>query len=434
MVEQPSASQASTSPSRPQTPAVLPAAGPRPFRGLVLSDLTDDLLWTKLLSVPGLALRPDRLFVSLFVMLIVGLLGWVVLRPTDTNSATWAYSTTAMGTSLSDIEPSKVAQMGWQALSEGAWPFRADGGSIGVRLPDAVRIRDGVRMLAWETPMSAFAHRPIATVLAGLAAIFVFFVGWGAVARSTALEFAQSVQLSWPESVAFSLKRWSSVVFGGILPLLIVGAMGLALGVAGWLLLHWPYVNVAGALVYGIFMLVGLGAVLLLGSFLLGGVMLVPTVVCECVDSLEAMQRVTAYVYARPMRLVLYTLFVILELVVVLWFFGLVADGVVGFTQWAAGAFLSVPLGGGTETGGVKTAGAILEFWNNVPRYIVGAIGLSFVFTASSVLYLLVRRLCDGQEVGDLWMPGMIPGTLSPEQAGAIQNAAMAEGPLSDDE
>ncbi len=424
-----------TAPAATTPISVMPTLGTRPFRGLVLSDLTDDLLWTKLLSAPGLALRPDRLLISLFVVLIVGLLGWVAMRPVDGGSSpTWAYSTTAIGTSLADIAPERVAMMGWQALSDGLWPFQLEGTKIQVRVPDAARVRDGVRMLAWDTPASMFAHRPLATVLAGFAALFVFFLGWGAVARSSAMEFAQSVQLSWPDSVAFSLKRWSSVVFGGMLPLLLVGAMGLALAVAGWLLLHFSYVNVAGAVFYGLFMLVGLGAVLLLVAFVLGGVMLVPTVVCECVDSLEAMQRVTAYVYARPMRLVLYLLVIIIELLVVLWFCGLIADGVVGFTQWASGAFLSTPIGGGSETGGVKTAGSIIEFWQNVPRYIVSAIGVSFVFTSSSVLYLLVRRLCDGQEIGDLWMPGMIPGTLSPEQAGAISNAAMADGPESSDD
>jgi|GEM_PF-486059 len=419
----------------PQSPGPSAAShGPRPFRGLVLSDLTDDLLWTRLLSVPGLALRPDRLFISLFVVLVVGLLGWVAIRPTDGGSATtWAYSTTATGTALADIAPERVAGMGWRALSEGAWPIQVQGGSLSLRIPDAARLRDGVRMLIWDTPYSMFVHRPVATILAGLAAMFALFIGWGAVSRSAALEFAQGVQLRWPDSIAFSLKRWSSVVFGGVLPLMLVGVIAISLAVGGWLLLHFPYVNVAGGVLYGVFLLAGLGAVLLLVAFLLGGVMLVPTVVCECVDSLEAMQRVTAYVYARPARLVLYLLFSIIQIVVVLWFCGLVADAVVGFTSWASAAFLSTPLGGGSDTGGAPTTGKIIEFWHSVPYAFVFAIGVSLVFTTSSVLYLLIRRLCDGQEVSDLWMPGMIPGTLSPEQAGAIQNAPMTP-PLSEDE
>jgi hypothetical protein len=41
---------------------------------------------------------------------------------------------------------------------------------------------------------------------------------------------------------------------------------------------------------------------------------------------------------------------------------------------------------------------------------------VSFWFSSGTVLYLLMRQVCDGQDTGELWTPGLIAGThVTPE-------------------
>ncbi len=47
----------------------------------------------------------------------------------------------------------------------------------------------------------------------------------------------------------------------------------------------------------------------------------------------------------------------------------------------------------------------IVNFWTGALELLIGALLTSFYFTASTLLYLLLRRICDGQDVAELWTP-----------------------------
>jgi len=38
---------------------------------------------------------------------------------------------------------------------------------------------------------------------------------------------------------------------------------------------------------------------------------------------------------------------------------------------------------------------------------------LSYIYTASTLLYLMMRQINDGQDHAELWVPGMIAGTMA---------------------
>jgi hypothetical protein len=62
---------------------------------------------------------------------------------------------------------------------------------------------------------------------------------------------------------------------------------------------------------------------------------------------------------------------------------------------------------------GLGAASQLVSLWSAIPGLFAGAILLSFYFSGSSVMYLLLRRVCDGQDPLDLWFPGQAAGTVS---------------------
>lgn len=48
---------------------------------------------------------------------------------------------------------------------------------------------------------------------------------------------------------------------------------------------------------------------------------------------------------------------------------------------------------------------------------VAGGFGVSVYFAAGVIIYLLMRQLCDGQDQNELWVPGMVEGTMAPGAA-----------------
>jgi hypothetical protein len=61
-----------------------------------------------------------------------------------------------------------------------------------------------------------------------------------------------------------------------------------------------------------------------------------------------------------------------------------------------------------------RVAGACIGFWERVVIDLVAAYVVAYAFSASAAVYMLMRRICDGQDIQDIWRPGLTPGTLVP--------------------
>jgi hypothetical protein len=147
------------------------------------------------------------------------------------------------------------------------------------------------------------------------------------------------------------------------------------------------------------------------------------------------------------MRLVLYGAILIIQGVIIFGLANGVIGGIAGFTATTSGAFIgdtpreiltpipdSTPVSqrsaetpritlagfvqeeGGEDaeaaesepSGPIATHGwsrRVVNFWTGALELLLGAFFVSYFFTASTILYLLLRRLCDGQDVAELWMP-----------------------------
>ncbi|MEN0020959.1 MAG: hypothetical protein AAF747_08775, partial [Planctomycetota bacterium] len=56
-----------------------------------------------------------------------------------------------------------------------------------------------------------------------------------------------------------------------------------------------------------------------------------------------------------------------------------------------------------------ETTLAIVRWWLSVPSLLVLAMAASYTMSAGSVLYLAMRRVCDGQDPSELWDPATVP-------------------------
>ncbi len=374
-----------------QTPEQKPSQEPIHVRQptAMLSDLTSDLLWTKILRAPSLALSPSRLFagaICAFLMsVVVHLVSWVA------------------GESATQAQGQTIGTM--QRMGNGV------GASFG-RIIEAVLSFDA-QLLAtrvWELAIvlrTMLFESPLMAISIGLPMIVLLAGVGGAISRSTAIEFSQGRYATRDDTFGFVLRRLGQFVGAVIGP--IVGCVIVFLLIAiGGLLLSVPVFDVLGAVAYGIALIIGGLATIVLLLHIVALPMIVPALAVEGTDSFDAIQRSYAYVIGKPLRYLLFSLVLLLVGVLAMSVFSIIANGTMEMTLWAASIFANDStqrvLSGQGELGATKnTAHQIITFWHTLIQLGIAGYAISLFFTSSTLLYLVTRRVCDGQDINEVW-------------------------------
>lgn len=356
---------------------------------VTLDDLTADLIWPRLLRAAALALNPSRLGIGFFA--VVGLmLVWSAAR------------------AIAGPEVDFVGER-WEAL----------GGVLGsVARLDAEGVGRGLYRAFIAAPAALLSAAPVATILGAALAVTIAAVAGGAISRMTACEFSLGMSVPWPQGLAFAIKRLRSLLGALLGPVMLVWVIAGLIAVGG-VLLRVPWLNVVAGVFYGVTLLLGIAGALMMGAYLLAKPMLVPAVACEGGDAIDAVQRSYAYVFAKPLRLLAYLAVLLLEGALILLSVGSVAWGAAELAERASGA-LAGEYGRGTlasvgrgdtqtaaELGAAASATAwFVRMWLAALWALVAGYALTFYFTASTLLYLAMRRVADGQDMNELWLEG----------------------------
>jgi hypothetical protein len=369
-----------------------------------LADWWDSMLWHRVLRASVLGLRPGRLGLAFFFTVGVLLL-LVVGRAIDAQL-------------IPDPPPMPRAAPG-----------------------------DNDPFVIWrlfvQMPISWVRGWPVTTLIMGPLSLILGSIMLGAISRIAAEEFARGRFVPWHEGLAFSARLWRSTLGAYLGPIVLIWLVALKLAIVGWLLLNWPGLNVIGSVFYGLFLLGAFIAVVVGIAFILGGALLAPAVVCEGADAIDAIQRSYAYVLARPLRLVIYLLLGLAGVFVVVSILWLIATLTIGFSLRAAGAFLRPPswstlwwgsfrappplaVASEPPQGSYAVAMAFIQIWVLVPALLVLGAFFSMLTAAATVVYLAMRRVCDGQDLGELWTPGAIETAM----AAVLASRARAAGPV----
>jgi len=379
-----------------------PSHAPATAPGLSwVHDAAEALLWPRLLRVPALAARPQRLVLSLFLLVLVGVLGNLRVP--------WRGETPPF---LDTILAAKLEALG-----------RLGRALLAIDPPAAI---DALAALLVGVPTLAVTHYPLESLLLGIPMALAFAVLAGAVCRSVACEFSQELTLPWARQLGFAVQRWRTLVGAVLLPIGVIAAIAIILAAGGFVCFNIvPGLEVIGAALFGLALLLGLAAVGVLVLSMIAWPLFIPAAACEGADAIDAVGRALAYAIARPVRLLSYLAIAAAVCIAAAVLALALAEGAVAFTQAAATAWTSdrgfaevygrfpAPLldaGGNPEPIGAlaSTSAWIVGFWCSCLRLLAASFVLSMALTASTLIYLFMRQVCDGQHYAELWTPGRI--------------------------
>ncbi len=373
---------------------------PRPWRTgpVTLDELTAGLVWPLLLRTPVLALQPPRILIGMLGMLAL----WGVGSILD-----WALS-------FANIE-GVGSPLVWR-LRDGWF----DASEQFIALDPALALQS-LGDATFGHIMGLLEFRPLTAGLAVLLLAPILAIATGAIARSVALDVAVGTNLGVRESLAFGFRWWRALLGSLMIPLVIVAIGVGGLKVFGWLLLGLPGINVVGSLLYGVFLAVGLAVYVLLLGFMIGQSLLPPAVAVEGTDSVDAVQRIYAYLLGRPGRSLLYLALAAAQGLIALGLAAWILNGAADLTAGMAGSFLPAERSRALFEPGMQTsfAGSVISFWQLVVSLVLSGVLISWHATAGTLVYLLLRRVCDEQDLREVWMPGVIPGTRAGDHGAA---------------
>jgi hypothetical protein len=294
-----------------------------------------------------------------------------------------------------------------------------------------------------------------------LFAIF-FSIIWsifgGAIARIAAIHVARDEKISISQALRFSTTKFPSFVFAPIIPLLIVLIVGLVVTVGG-LIGNIPGI---GPVIVGLFFFLALAAGFVMTLVLLGTGggfnLMYPTIAVEGSDSFDAISRSFSYVYARPWRMLFYTLVAIVYGAICYLFVRLFLAIMLTLTHHFVGAGMFKDIAGNVpidlwntmwptptasrlpynidtlSLSGPQSLGAFLvALWVYLAIGLLGAFAISFYFSANTIIYYLMRREVDATELDDVYLEQSdedfaepAPPTTAPTAPGADASAAPA--------
>ncbi|MCW5753572.1 MAG: hypothetical protein KIT24_02550 [Phycisphaeraceae bacterium] len=367
-----------------------PSAAPRPAV-VTLAGLFEELLWPHLLRAPVLALRFDRMVLAFIAVALMGVASSI---PTI-----WG----AEGVIVAGPGASVMAGEGTSSIevvSSHAGPVASSWTWL-LGLPEAIRRSDTAGLVLFGVIKLLI----LATIGAGLA-------------RSAACEFGAGVMISGPQALAFGLSRWYSGFAAMAVPLGVAAFGGVLLAVLG-LLLAVPGLNILGAILYPLLVVIGVVMVVILACLVLGGGMLVPAFAVECTDAIDAIQRVFNYVLHRPLSLVIYLAVAVVTGAVAMTLAFALGGAGVALTDWCAGQWsgaTGAAVLGGTAEGGVNAAAAwIVSTVKGVVLVVMYAYLFSYVMCAGTIVYLLVRQRNDAQHWSEIWFASALEGEVAHE-------------------
>lgn len=387
---------------------------------VLLGDLTSGLLWPSLLRATPLCLRTGRI--------VLALGAWILILLIGNLNTLWSSDEPAFIDALSRMIRHATSDVVGSAVALNAHAF----------ITCCIDLGDIPRRLVNDYPVSTF--------VLGIPILAIWVRVGGAISRSAAEEFSLGRVQPWNESMRLSLKKWPALLGAVLAPLAIVAVLALIMAVLG-LVFAVPALHLLPSALYPLFLLAGAISVIITIFWIIGHPLLIPGVACEGTDALDSIQRAAAYVISRPARFALYGAILILQGSII---FGLgsgLVSSVIGYTQQTTGSFIGEtpqeilrPIAPGESvsyetapaptitlaslvqdddepeaeqadaepSGPIVTHGwsrRVVNFWTGALELLLGALLISYFFTGSTLLYLLLRRLCDGQDTAELWVP-----------------------------
>ncbi len=347
---------------------------------VLLEDLTAGLLWPTLLKAPAMAFAPPRWLLgtmAAFLIVLVSALHELIFsaQPVEDSIAP-AQGFESVLASMMSLNPSVFIE----------------------RLAHTARF---YTLQLTESPwISAALLIPLLLVLG----IFGF-----AITRSASIQYAHGRHTDTIGALTAALLNIRQTALTTLGPLLLITILAIFVTILG-LPLGLPVVNILGGILYILALLISILIACILTLHILTLPLSISALAIEGTDGFDALQRAYAYIIARPIRLGLYTLILVIlgttitTIVATLagWSIEL-ADGLTSTLTNDAGRRVLI----GTEdmSATEPVAHRIITLARSALQLIVAGYVLSLLFCSSTLAYLNIRRICDGQDINEVWDP-----------------------------
>jgi hypothetical protein len=414
--------------------------------------ILDNLLFTNIFKSFRMAIQPSKLLIAFLAIVIISIVGLVMDLHKTVQTAPGT-NTADIGGAPSDsgIVPYPTELHAYIMSPEAARSFDArysdPSYQVGVfwtlarfipaRFNDAVanlltlNIMESIRQIAMLVLALKWAlarHLIYSTVF--LSAVFVIMsLAGGAICRIAALEFARNEKPGFFQGLRFARARIVQLIFSPLAPLICILVIGLGIFILG-LVGNIPMAGeILVSLLLGITLLLGFLITLLLVGTVGGFNLMYPAIAFEDSDSFDAISRSFSYIYARPWRMGFYSLlaavygaacyvfiyvFTTAMLVVTYLFLNLAifthnrADTSYKLPAiWPDPRIVSLPstfdkyIMNWSEI----SASTIIFFITTIVFCVVAAYVVSFVFSANTVIYALLRKKVDNTALSDVYVP-----------------------------
>lgn len=284
-----------------------------------------------------------------------------------------------------------------------------------------------VRGLQWLV-----LEHPWFALLFLLGKLFIWSFFGGAICRMAALNFARDERIPVRSAIDFAVRKYIGFLTAPLLPIALILGIGVLMIIGGWI----GSIPGIGAILAGL----GMGLALL-GGFVIalviigglgGGSLMWPTIAVEGSDSFDAMSRSYSYVYSRPWKAAWYALVASVYGAICYLFARLFVYLMLRLTR----AFVGVGMAMWTSRPGVGTPGAsridviwptptfgrlihspppfgaqyddrigwfLTMIWVGLSVLLLCAFLVSFYFSASTIIYCLLRREVDATDLEDVY-------------------------------
>lgn len=171
-------------------------------------------------------------------------------------------------------------------------------------------------------------------ILALLWSLVVWGFFGGAIARIAAVQFARNERITLRDAVKFTKERFVSYIAAPVFPLVLVAFLTLLLMIFGWI--EWiPYFigDIFAGLLWPIVIVFGFVMTIVLVG-MVGWPLMVATISTEGTDSFDAMSRSYSYVYQAPWQYLWYSFVAVVYGAAVVFFIGFMASMMVFMGKW----------------------------------------------------------------------------------------------------
>ncbi len=228
-------------------------------------------------------------------------------------------------------------------------------------------------------------------------ALAVWSLFGGAITRIAAVQIGADSKVNLLNAIQFSGRRFLSYFSAPLIPLAGIGVLwGLCLlgGLIGRIPAAGPWII---GLVWGVILLCGLLMALMLIGVVAGWPLMMTTISVEGSDSLDGLSRSFGFVFTKPWQY--------LFLLGAAALLGAVYSGVIVVLAYLSSYLADWGIGWGMGTSDPHD-NPLTRFWISVLATFVLAYIHSYFWSATTMIYFVLRRSVDGNDFGDVFLEG----------------------------